>query len=907
MIGQQLGPYSITAKLGEGGMGEVWRATDSRLDRQVAIKVLPAAFVADPERLARFEREAKLLAQLHHPNVASIFGLEESEGGRALVMELVEGEELSARIARGALPLDEALPIALQIAEALEAAHERGIVHRDLKPANIKLRADGAVKVLDFGLAKALDPATGASSTVDLARSPTLAGHGLANSPTLTVGHGTQLGVILGTAAYMAPEQARGGAVDKRADIWAFGVVLHEMLTGRSLFAGPTVSDTLAAVLKTEVDWSALPPATPQSIRALLRRCLDRTPRNRLHDIADARLVLDDAIAGRTEPGDPGAAIAAPLRRGASRWSWFAGFALGAVTLAVVAWAWRAAAPAPRPEVLRFAISAASGAAVYGGAGNSAISPDGRRVVFVGNDADGRQGLWVQELDQIPARLLAGTEDATFPFWAPDSQRVAFFARGMLNRVSLLDGRVDAICAAAEGRGGSWGRSGTIVFAPVSTGGLAAVAEAGGVPRPVTRIETPEQEISHRFPSFLPDGRRFVYIADPGAGTDEGRVFVASIDGGPRRLLYRSHRAPVYAAPGYLIDAIDDRLVARRFDPESAEVVGEPVRLAEETPTYVNTQDRVASVSESGTLLVASAESQQQKLSWLDRRGRSLGEVPLPKGRFDLPRISPDGSRVAIVAQGVKDTEMDLWIVDLATEQASRLTFAAGSETYPVWSPDGGSLAFQTNRRGPNGLWIQPATSRGAEQALYESAVAWKVPTSWVGDTLAFGTQDAATGFDVWLLRPVRPGVAPVPLLRSAASEGNGAVSPDGNWLAFDSNESGRVEVYVVSLPDARVKYQVTTEGGSYPMWTQGGRELTYLTAGYSIAAVPVALGDSLAFGPAVALFPRPRSRSGGSGVGLDVTPDGSRFVLLEPANDGGHTLIVVTNWLQQLEAEAGR
>ena len=478
----------------------------------------------------------------------------------------------------------------------------------------------------------------------------------------------------------------------------------------------------------------------------------------------------------------------------------------------------------------------------------------------------------------------------------------------MLNRVSLVDGRVDGICEAVEGRGGSWGRAGTIVFAPTSTGGLAAVVEAGGVPRAVTRIETPEQEISHRFPSFLPDGRRFVYIADPGAGTDEGRVFVASIDGGPRRLLYRSHRAPVYAAPGYLIDAIDDRLVARRFNPESAEV-GEAVRLGEETPTYVNTQDRAASVSESGTLLVPSAETQRRKLSWLDRRGRRLDEVPLPRGKFDMPRISPDGRSVAVVAQGAKSTEMDLWIVDLATEQARRLTFAAGTETYPVWSPDGASLVVQTKRRGPNDLWLQPATGRGAELALYESAIAWKVPTSWVGDTLAFGSQDAATGFDVWLLRPVRPGVTPIPLVRSAASEKNAAISPDGNWLAFDSNESGRLEIYVVSLPDARVKYQVTTEGGAYPLWTQGGRELIYLTTGYSLAAVPVALGDSLTFGSAVTLFSRPRSNWGGSGIdlGLDVSADGSRFVLVEPASGSAHTLIVVTNWLAELKAEARR
>jgi Tol biopolymer transport system component len=902
MIGTTVSHYKIVAKLGVGGMGEVYRATDSKLRRDVAIKVLPAAFVADPERLARFEREAQLLAQLHHPHIASIFGLEESGGVRALVMELVEGPTLQETLGEGGLPLEQAVAIARQIADALEAAHEKGIVHRDLKPANVKVTADGNVKVLDFGLAKALDPGAVSSS-------PT-ASPALMHSPTLTSA-GTQLGVILGTAAYMAPEQARGVAVDKRADIWAFGVVLHEMLTGRRLFEGELVTDVLADVLRKPIDSATLPPTTPPAIRQLVRRCLERNPKNRLHDIADARIVLEDVIGGRAEdgPGVAGTTIAAsgattPRRGGAA-----IGFAAGALVVLAAALAWRSFAPRPRPLLTRFAISSASGASIYGGAGNSAISPDGRRVVFVGVDANGRQGLFIQELDRIAARLLPGTDGAAYPFWAPDSQRVAFFAQGKLSRVSLVDGQVAEIAPASEGRGGSWGREGTIVFAPSFAGALAAVSEAGGAARPVTRIEIPEQENSHRFPSFLPDGKRFIYIADPGANKEEGRVYLASLDGGERQLLYRTRRAPIYAEPGWLIDAIDQRLVARRFDAATGKISGEPVQLEEATPTYVNTQDRVASASDSGALLVPSAVSPGTKILWLDRRGRRLGEVPLPKGRFSDPRLSPDGRRLALMAQSSSSgDDYDVWVVDLETEQANRLTFTPTADGMPIWSPDGRSLVFQTNRRGPRDLWIRPASAGGVERALFESSTPWKVASSWVGDWLAFVNTDVETGFDIWLMNSGNPGEAPVALVRTPASESDAAISPDGRWLAFDSNEGGREEVYVVSLPDARIKYQVTTDGGGYPRWTRAGRELVYLRHGGSIAAVAVTPGDELGFGTPVNLFLKPLTNwsAGGEGFELDVAPDGERFVMLEPDSDGSQSLVVVSDWLSELGAGAG-
>ena len=566
-------------------------------------------------------------------------------------------------------------------------------------------------------------------------------------------------------------------------------------------------------------------------------------------------------------------------------------------------------APKPRPGLLRFTISSASGAAIAAGAGSSAISPDGRRVVFIGSDSAGRQGLWIQELDQVRARFLAETEGATYPFWAPDSRRVGFFAKGKLRRVALDDGRVEPICDAIEGRGGSWGSAGTIVFAGSVTGPIAAVAADGGAPRAVTAIENPEEEISHRFPAFLPDGQQFLYLADPGTGGEEGAVYLASLAGGPRRLLFKSRRAPIYAEPGYLIYAIDDRLVARPFDARSGELRGEPRRLEEATPSYVNTQDRAASVSRSGALLVPTAQVGGTRIGWLDRRGRLVGEVPLPQENFASPQLSPDGSRLALFSDGPRESEADLWVVDLATEQASRLTFAPGIDRYPVWSPDAARLAFQSERSGVFDIWERPASGGGAERSLYASPTSWKIARNWVGDYLAFETVEKATGFDIWLLRPERPADPPVHLVHSAASENDPRISPDGRWLAYASNESGRSEIYVVSLPDARTKYQVTTEGGRHPIWTRGGRELFYMTSAYAVAAVAVTPGETLTFRSPVTLFPQPRPNwgTGADQALFDVTADGDRIVVLVPENQGSQTLVVVSDWLSELGAEVAR
>ena len=612
VIGSRLGPYEVTAKLGEGGMGEVWRATDSRLRREVAVKVLPAAFTADRERLARFEREAQTLAALNHPNIAAIYGLEESNGTRALVMELVEGEDLSTRIAHGPLPVAEALAIARQIAEALEAAHEQGIVHRDLKPANVKVRADGTVKVLDFGLAKAMEPAAGAGARAELAHSPTL------------TSHGTQLGVILGTAAYMAPEQARGGAVDKRADLWAFGVVLFEMLTGRSLFAGETVSDTLAGVLKTDVDLAALPAATPRAVRELLRRCLERNPRNRLRDAGDARLVLDDALAGRRDGVEAPPVAAAPAAHRLGRWlPWAIAAIASAIAIAAVVRPPRAA-PASPPSAIRFHLQPLESVSPTRRGSFFTLSPDGRVLAVT---ADG--ALWVRPLDAVEPRRIEGAEDATYPFWSPDGAWIGFFSGGQLRRVARDGGPAQRLCDAPEGRGAAWSPEGVIVFSPhLGARGLWRVSGQGGQPVQVTSLPENAANHAHRYPQFLPDGR-FLYMhlgPDPAVAG----IWAASLEGGrPVRVLDGVDQA-VYApsasdpSRGHLLYRREKTLLAQPFDLATLRATGEAQPVAQNVGTAANTGAGAFAVSATGVLAFTSDLDGNGELVWVDRAGTRL-------------------------------------------------------------------------------------------------------------------------------------------------------------------------------------------------------------------------------------------------------------------------------------------
>jgi len=918
--GTRLGVYEVTTQIGEGGMGQVYRATDTKLKRQVAIKILPPSLAADPDRLARFQREAEVLASLNHPNIAHIYGLERQEGqeGTAgpatsfIVMELVEGFDLSERIGRGAIPIDEALPIAKQIADALEAAHEQGIIHRDLKPANIKVRADGTVKVLDFGLAKAMGPAEaghhddprGVRLQADLTRSPTI------TTPAMT-----QAGMILGTAAYMSPEQARGLTVDKRADLWAFGVVLWEMLTGTRLFEGSTVSDTLASVLKTEPDWNALAPTTPAAIRRLLRRCLEKDRRRRIADAADARLEIEDALTA------PAAVDGASVTSAASggRLAWMA--ALSVVAVVIVALAvpavryLREAPPSPLPETrVDIVTPATDSPAAF------ALSPDGRQIVFVAS-GDGAPRLWVRSLATTTAQPLAGTEGAQFPFWSPDSRSVGFFAEGKLKRFDLGGGAPQTVAPAPNARGGTWNADGFILFNPSNASPLFRVPASGGQPVAVTKLD--RQQSGHRFPSFLPDGRHFLFYAQ--GAPDTAGIYLGSLDApGTHRLTLADTGGGVYLSPGWLLWIRAQTLVARRLNLNGPALTGDPVILADRV--VVDTTFNVAALSASpdGPVAYRTGGATRRQLIWADRSGTALGPLGAPDetGMLDLT-VSPDGHRVA-VSRSVQGN-WDIWLLD--GPRMSRFTFDAESDRYPVWSPDGRRIVFASARKGHRDLY-QGSSSRAGEGLLLASAQD-KVPSDWSADGrfVLYMSRDPQTDWDLWVL-PMEGDRTSWVFLKTPFRESAGTFSPDGRWVAYMSDESGRMEIYVrpfaapadgaalqprsgqaatavqrsVRLqPDpAGGQWQVSTAGGIHPRWGRDGKELYYLNPAGAMMAAPIAVtGSTLAPGTPVALFPT-RIVGGGAenspGPQYDVTRDG-RFLINTLLDEASAPITLLQNW----------
>ena len=827
VAGMHLGTYEISAKLGEGGMGVVYRARDTRLDREVALKFLPAGFADDPERHARFEREAKVLASLNHPHIAVLYGLEHLDGQHALVMELVEGEGLDERIARGAIPVDEALPIAVQIAEALEAAHEKGVVHRDLKPANVKVRPDGTVKVLDFGLAKAWEEQAAASDP--------------AHSPTIT-GHHTRAGVILGTVAYMSPEQARGKPVDRRADIWAFGCVLYEMLTGRRLFEGETVSDVLAAVLTTEPDWNLLPPTLPPSVRRLLGRCLERDQRQRLRDVGDARLELEDA---RAYPRVSGGTEGATVRKDTPGRRWLLWASLPAALAAGVA----AGVLFPRGEpsggVVISSLMPPAGAEYYLGGkqpGPVSVSPDGTRIAFAARDEAHGVLLWVRALDTPDAVPLAGTENGSYPFWSPDGRSIGYFADGKLKRVEVVGGTPLALADAPFGKGGTWNAGGTILFAPSYNSAIFRIPAQGGTPRPVTSLDRGRNQNSHRFPWFLPDGRHFLFLAraSGGSGRPANEVMVGSLDGGEPRPMVATDNNAAYAS-GYLLYTRERILMARRFDPVRLRVGADEFAVASGVAVLPGAAFAVFSVSRTGVLVYdRGTPGELEELVWLDRQGRRTGTLG-PPGFYDEPRLSPDGRQVAVDKLDATTGRQDVWVVDTTRGIPTRLTTAESDSMGPVWLPDGRHLVFRTHAGGFLDLF-ERALDGGGGNTLLLTSDSDKEATSVSPDGrfLAFRSATSATGFDIWML-PMKGGGQPFPFLHSRFNENNARFSPDGRTVAYVSDESGRNEVYVVSFPGAAGKVRVSAEGGRMPDWSGDGKELFFLTAdGSALMAAPV-------------------------------------------------------------------
>ena len=880
--GDRLGAYQILGKLGEGGMGEVYRARDTTLNRDVALKVLPALFANDADRLARFTREAQVLASLNHPNVAAIYGIEST----ALVMELVDGDDLAAIIARGPMALGDALPIATQIAHALEAAHEQGIVHRDLKPANVKIKADGTVKVLDFGLAKALGPDGG--SGIDVM-----------NSPTLTV-HATQMGMILGTAAYMAPEQARGKAVDRRADIWAFGAVLYEMLTGKRAFEGDDVSITLASVLKDDPKWHELPGDLPPPVARLLRRCLEKDSKRRLSSIADARLELEER-----EPAHEVSPTPPPPARPRSLLShWWPALVGIAITAAAAAALWPSSRASTNTGVSRLSILAPPGEQVYPDSTAVAVSPDGTMVAFVvGSVVRSENELWVRSLDSMAARRLEGTESAALPFWSPDGRRIGFFSNSKLKVVSASGGRAEMLADAPSGRGAVWTRSNVILFAPDAGGPLFQIPASGGTPVPVTKLDSARHEYGHRFPTLLPDGDHFLYAALPGKN-GKFEIFAGSLSDDTARTAVTSlEAAPVFAEPGWLLYARQNVLVALPFDARALKVTGDPVILGDEPamildPSLSWTAGRSVSVSDSGSLGYYSASSLNTIATWYDANGAAAGTLNLPPGHYESITISPDGSRGALV-RSTSPSESDIWLVDLTRGGATPLSSGRGRNDNPVWSPDGTRVVWAADRDGGQSLFVKTVNDAAPEQPLFRGDAPFKNPVDWSqdGKWIVMTQLDQDTSQNVWLLDAsgTKP---PSVIVRGPVRDNGGPVSPDGHWIAFTSDESGRFEAYVQSFPAPGRRMQISDSGAVRSWWTRDGRQLVLLGSDLrTLSRVDLQPGDTLGVGT-----PKQFAKLPADLVWVDAMPDRQRFLAIAPERTSTGSVTVVQNWRAALE-----
>jgi Tol biopolymer transport system component len=899
--GTMLGPYRIDSPLGAGGMGEVYRARDVKLGRDVAVKILPDTFSAEPDRLARFRREAQVLASLNHPNIGHIYGFEDSPSTgsgqaavAALVMELVEGEDLAARIARGPIPIAEAMPIAKQIADALEAAHERGIVHRDLKPANIKLRRDGTVKVLDFGLAKALDPVGHPFSGpgADGVAVNTM------NSPTITAP--TNLGIILGTAAYMAPEQAKGKAVDKRADIWAFGVVLYEMVSGRRGYDAEDVSDTLAAVLTREVDFNALPADLPPRLRTLIRDCLVRDPKQRLRDIGDARLILDRLIAGTPDVDAPAAStnVAVPpvaaWRRGLP-WS------VAAVAIAAAgAFAWMAfnrPAAAPRP-VTR------SEYRTKDLAGFVALSRDGTKLAFT--SVVGGNSVVLRPMDQFEGKRLTGSEGAEFPVFSPDGAWIAYTARTSpptIKKIPVAGGTPITVGRGSFGGGGAWdslGNDDIIVYG--SSQGLMRLSADGGTPQPLTTVDE-AKEASHTRPQFLPGGKQLLFTVTPKNG-DRPQFAVLDLASGRHQTLVNGGFNGRYVLTGHLTFVRGSTLFAVPFDLQRLAVTGAEVPVIDGVSTIGPAGTGDYAVSDTGVLVYSEATTANGTIfAWSDRKG-ALRALPNQVSRLrGTGRLSPDGRRIADAITTDKDS--DIWVMDVARGTPTRLTFG-GNNDFPAWAPDGSRVFYGGANDGKFGVYSVAVDGSSKPDLVIETAVRPR-PLSLTPDgrTLLYSQPGPDRVTRVMVLSLAAEGAArpPHPLRETAASDREAELSPDGKWVAFTSVETGTSEIYVMPFPGPGAKVRVSTASGATPRWTRGGRELLYWLGGagtLSLISVSVAAGPTFAPGPPQELFQL------NLGTTWDPAPDGERFLVeVLSTEQTGSVIATVTNWFDELRVRA--
>jgi serine/threonine-protein kinase len=874
MLGQTVANYKILDKLGEGGMGEVWRAEDTTLGREVAIKVLPSAFTSDAERLARFEREARLLAAFEHPRIASIYGLEDVDGQKLLVMQVAEGETLAERIERGPITVEQALKIALQIAEALEAAHEKGIMHRDLKPANIKLTANGQVTVLDFGLAKALESSDAASGS---------GAQNLSLSPTLTA-QMTGAGMLLGTAGYMSPEQARGENADRRADIWAFGVVLMEMLLGSKLFPGKTVSDTLAGVLAREPEWDDLPTDTPARVRNLLERCLEKETSERLQAIGEARIAIERFLENPEADESVGDVVEEPA-------SWkrlLPWIAAGVMAVALVASIFVLRPTADTAPTMRLEVAISDDSLFINLGASAVLSPDGTRMVYT-VDTESERTLFVRSLDQLEGTPLVTGNSTTqpyHPFFSPDGQWVGFVTPTELKKVPITGGTPIRLCKVNRSRGASWGPDDTIVFAPDRGSGLVSVSAAGGEPVPLTTLDPGKEEVAHYWPQVVPGGTVvFTSLLQGSSNSDEAVIESVSIATGERKVLHRGGAYARWVPSGHLVYLRENTLFAMPFDVRRMEATGSPAPIVQGVTANSAHGGSQYSFSQNGTLAYVSGDIgvPEYPVMQMDRRGSvsTLWEEP---GTYACPKLSPDGRRLSMTV--LRDGNWDVWVYDLERKVATRLTFWDGYDGDQVWSPDGEYLAFSSDRDGRENPYRKRADGSGDAERIAEIdhdfwASSWSPDGKWILGEVQ------AESFDLWAVLADGSG-EPVEYLSTTFFDRFPAISPDGRWVAYMSDESGRSEIYVRPFPAAAGKWQVSDGGGSWPAWSKDGSELIFRSEdGLMAAAVTVESGSFRADRPV------PVASGGFSKDQIGISVSGSIFPDFEPMPDGENFVVL--------------
>jgi Tol biopolymer transport system component len=877
--GTYLGPYEIVSQIGAGAMGEVYRARDPKLGRDVAIKVLPAAFSADTERLRRFEQEAQAAGALNHPNVLVIYQIATHDGAPYIVSELLEGDTLRERLSGQSLPQRKAIDYALQTAHGLAAAHEKGIVHRDLKPENLFVTKDGRVKILDFGLAKLTGAGDGTQSQTEV--------------PTRRID--TDPGVVMGTIGYMSPEQLRGKVADHRSDIFSFGAILYEMLSGNRAFRGESTADTMSAILREDPpDLSATNKNIAPALERVVNHCLEKNPEERFHSASDLAFAIE-ALSGSAGTSAATATILAALpsskrkRRELLAWGLAGLLLIASLALALLYFR----RPPADERLMRFVIAMPENATEVS---YPVISPDGRTVAFLAT-LDGKRFLFTRPLGSLDAQRLAGTDEATYPFWSADSRYLGFFSNNKLKKIEASGGPTQTLCDAPSAYGGTWNHDGVILIS-LDAKPINRVSAAGGTLTPVIKLDESRKELSQAWPSFLPDGRHFLYQSWNGR-SDDSAIFVSSIDGSDRKLLLKADSSPLYAPPGYLLFARGTTLIAQSFDAGKLQLSGEPFPLAEQVTYNGSNSYSSVSVSENRVMVFLSGGLSNRQLAWFDRTGKQLGPVG-PPGAYNDIVLSHDGKRLAM--QRLVEGNTDIWLMDIERGVPSRFTFDSTTEDNPVWSPDGNLIVFSSGGESPFNLYRKVSSGAGNQEVLFKSDIA-KEATDWSSDGrfIIFTAYGQKTAGDLWIL-PVSGDAKPYPILETEFEEGEGYFSPDGRWVAYVSNESGRSEVYVQSFPQTGGKWLISTGGGAQPHWRGDGKELFYVAPDKTLMAVGVNATSTFETAAPTPLF-KTQVSSYGAPNRYVVAADGQRFLINCPAEEASKTPITVTlNWTAGLK-----